>query len=856
MKPVLDMIAPHDDPTGVPLGGGTQRLVGRRREEPIQRGGRLHRLERPRVAGIVEDLILAAEPARAILTNAVFDAAVASRGDPPGEREAEVLELVGRDDRVVDPPLVALPRRARREMPDAVDHLPAGGDRLARERPPGRQVGGGEGRPVRRAGRRGRRSRGVRREAIDPLAVVRCDHEVGLAFFVLAPREHGHLLAGNGVVARGDPLHRIEGEREEFARDIVGVEVAALELRHAAAAVDEAAGDRGADGVVVFEDRIDQILTRSGAPGPEGMPPLAEVPAVVATAGDDVDLLVRALAHVGRPEQARRPVERHPPHVPQAVGPDLSAGARHPHERIVGWNRVGQARVPAVDVDPQDGAEQRAEILGVAIRIVAGAAVAERDIEFAVGPEGEGAAVVVPERLRHHEQFLLRRRVDAAPVAGRPQPGDDRGARVVPLRGVIDEALAGVGEPRMEGQAEQPLLVLLVGVDDAVAEVGEDAARLRTAAAGRRLDHVDDAVLLDHEDPPRAVPRVRHEHRAKRLRPALLVDGVIAVPTQPWKRRLEADVERPVDRVGRRRVGPQFPDADVAVGHLVAMVLQADSPPRSLAELREGRELAGRDLLVPVCTADLERRVADAVEGDLTLLGRDAERERVPLAGRPRGIDRFLGERIGSRRVEPVEPAGPLRILARGVVQHLHLGSGVPRLRRIFRDAKHDAAVAAGRNPVIELQLEPVELVGGDDVAGASGCPHERAVDHLPARRDGVGAEGAPALRRLAVEQPPPARMLLGRGERVCLWCLRRRQARRHGGEHEPGDHRPGQISALDPCSVRPRAADRSEHRRWMVHGTSLDTEIDATISHSPFPRRTARRRRACHRRPSSPARR
>jgi hypothetical protein len=59
------------------------------------------------------------------------------------------------------------------------------------------------------------------------------------------------------------------------------------------------------------------------------------------------------------------------------------------------------------------------------------------------------------------------------------------------------------------------------------------------------------------------------------------------------------------------------------------------------------------------------------------------------------------------------------------------------------------------------------QLLVGDDVTAAAAGQHEGVVHHLPGRLDRVGTVVPPALRRCAVEEKPPARLSLGRGERV-----------------------------------------------------------------------------------------
>ena len=52
-----------------------------------------------------------------------------------------------------------------------------------------------------------------------------------------------------------------------------------------------------------------------------------------------------------------------------------------------------------VDVEAEDLAQDRRQLLSVALRVAAGAAVAQPEVEVAVRAEGELAAVVIGERL-------------------------------------------------------------------------------------------------------------------------------------------------------------------------------------------------------------------------------------------------------------------------------------------------------------------------------------------------------------------------------------------------------------------------------------------------------------------------
>ena len=92
------------------------------------------------------------------------------------------------------------------------------------------------------------------------------------------------------------------------------------------------------------------------------------------------------LADVADVEVVREPVEREAPRVAQPVAGDLPA------------------RAALVDVQAQQLAEADAQVLRAVARVAARAAVAHPDVEPAVGPELELAAVVVVVRLLDEQQ--------------------------------------------------------------------------------------------------------------------------------------------------------------------------------------------------------------------------------------------------------------------------------------------------------------------------------------------------------------------------------------------------------------------------------------------------------------------
>jgi spermidine/putrescine transport system substrate-binding protein len=310
----------------------------------------------------------------------------------------------------------------------------------------------------------------------------------------------------------------------------VGEYVAALEMGEGLAAVDEAAGDTDAEGVgvlgeavevLVFEDGVEEGLAVGGLHGAfgagfhgvrgvEGVPALALVPAVVAAAPDDVDLLVTSLADVGGDEWAGAgAVEGQAPGVADAPGVDFGTGAGFSDERVVGGDGVGLAVGAAVDVEAEDLAEERGEVLGVAgggaveALIVGVAAVADAEVEEAVGAEGEAAAVVVEVGLVDLEEEAFRGGVDAGVVGGGGELADVAG--MIPVGGaggaavgaVVDVETAVFGEFRVEGEAEESAFVeALVEFRQLGAEIEEGVG----AAGAAGFEDVDEADLVDDQE--------------------------------------------------------------------------------------------------------------------------------------------------------------------------------------------------------------------------------------------------------------------------------------------------------------------------------------------------------------------
>ena len=134
-----------------------------------------------------------------------------------------------------------------------------------------------------------------------------------------------------------------------------------------------------------------------------------------------------------------------------------------------------------IDVDAQDLAEQHVDVLRVVRRVVARAAVADADVEIAVGAEREHAAVVVGIG-RDAGSSGARLSVESATFgfAETLVLGDDE--RAVAGARVVDEEAAVRRVLRVEGEAEQPSLA---AGEDLRADVEEHRRRRTRRAEGR-----------------------------------------------------------------------------------------------------------------------------------------------------------------------------------------------------------------------------------------------------------------------------------------------------------------------------------------------------------------------------------
>src|SRR3989454_5301741 len=93
---------------------------------------------------------------------------------------------------------------------------------------------------------------------------------------------------------------------------------------------------------------------------------LHNVPAIVPTLLNDINLLPRGLSDVSEEEPPIATIKGETPWIAQPVGPDLPARAGGSQERVIPWDSIRQS---PVHVDAPHFAEERAQILPVVLRI-------------------------------------------------------------------------------------------------------------------------------------------------------------------------------------------------------------------------------------------------------------------------------------------------------------------------------------------------------------------------------------------------------------------------------------------------------------------------------------------------------
>jgi hypothetical protein len=237
--------------------------------------------------------------------------------------------------------------------------------------------------------------------------------------------------------------------------------------------------------------------------------PLAAVPAVVAAALHAVDLFEGTLPDISDPQISGPRVETPAPRIAESPSVYLRAVLRSgvigrtrriAAKWIAGRPSRNRVRCAAVHVEPQEVAQQVRGVLSMAVRVAAGPAVAEADVQKTIRTESDVAAVVILERLVDTNDVLAATGVQREPVVRALEASDHRHHRR--SFGERNVRLAIRRPARMERHPEQSALRVRVH--------GQRQKRARSTRARRVREHADArgsaraAALLEHE-PTRVV---------------------------------------------------------------------------------------------------------------------------------------------------------------------------------------------------------------------------------------------------------------------------------------------------------------------------------------------------------------
>src|SRR6476646_4236917 len=102
--------------------------------------------------------------------------------------------------------------------------------------------------------------------------------------------------------------------------------------------------------MAVFSDREHQSFCATAFLRVVAMAAFHDTPTVIAADDDEVDLFPFVLADIAQTQQARFPVEREPPRVPDSKSENLRTAATI-GIRVVGRNGIGTV---SVDIDAED----------------------------------------------------------------------------------------------------------------------------------------------------------------------------------------------------------------------------------------------------------------------------------------------------------------------------------------------------------------------------------------------------------------------------------------------------------------------------------------------------------------------
>src|SRR5690606_7734919 len=99
-------------------------------------------------------------------------------------------------------------------------------------------------------------------------------------------------------------------------------------------------------------------------------------------------------------------IERESPGIAETQRPDFPTSAICADKRIVVRYAICERIATCVDIDSQDLAQERAEVLTVPLRVSTAAPIAQPDVEIAIRPEEEQTDIVVRVGLLNSEDCL------------------------------------------------------------------------------------------------------------------------------------------------------------------------------------------------------------------------------------------------------------------------------------------------------------------------------------------------------------------------------------------------------------------------------------------------------------------
>src|SRR5262245_31154824 len=200
-----------------------------------------------------------------------------------------------------------------------------------------------------------------------------------------------------GLLSR-DPRAAMKTQAKNFSLHEVRTEILALQ-GFAVAPIDVAARDRLTHVVTIGINRADGRSPR-GRSASVHCRTFIHVPTIVGALLANVNFLPITLTNIGDVEGSQHIIEARPPWIAQTVSKDL-VGPVLADKRIVGRYAIIACGIAGkcirVDIEPKNLTEQTVNVLSAAERIATTAAVAERDIEIAVGPETDPTPFMICE---------------------------------------------------------------------------------------------------------------------------------------------------------------------------------------------------------------------------------------------------------------------------------------------------------------------------------------------------------------------------------------------------------------------------------------------------------------------------